>query len=132
GYFRQRLDRDGWQREAWTPIDPSDHPCVPVRDAAGRPLLIPVPLRDSEVLVRVWRVDVGRVPLFLLDTDCDANHPADRWITARLYVGDRRTRLDQYAILGAGAVRALGAVGIEPATLPLNEGHAALAPLEMA
>lgn len=132
GYFRQRLDREGWQREAWTPVDPSDLPCVPVRDPAGRPLILPVPLRDGEVVVRLWRVDVGRVPLYLLDTDCDANRPADRWITARLYVGDRRARLDQYAVLGAGAIRALTAVGIEAATIHLNEGHAAIAPLELA
>ncbi|HET9052408.1 MAG TPA: alpha-glucan family phosphorylase, partial [Candidatus Dormibacteraeota bacterium] len=132
GYFRQRLDRDGWQRESWPLVDPADLPAVAVRDGVGRPVLVTVPLRDNELVVRVWRVNVGRVPLYLLDTDCDANHLVDRWISSRLYVGDRRTRLDQYAVLGAGAVRVLAALGISATTLHLNEGHAALAPLELA
>ena len=132
GYFNQRLDHSGFQREHWTPVDPGLLPVTSVRDAADRRLLISVPLRGTEIAVNVWRVDVGRVPLYLLDTDVDANSPADRWITSRLYVGDRRTRLDQYAVLGIGAVRALHAMGIEPGVIHMNEGHAGLAPLELA
>ena len=82
--------------------------------------------------IQVWRIDVGRIPLFLLDTDRPENTRGDRWITARLYVGDRQTRLAQYAVLGLGGVRALRAMGIDPAMVHLNEGHAALAPLELA
>src|SRR4029079_3450010 len=84
------------------------------------------------VVAQIWRVDVGRVPLFLLDTERPENGPLERWITTRLYVADERTRLSQYILLGVGGVRALRALGIEPAVVHLNEGHAALAPLELA
>ena len=88
--------------------------------------------RKSHGAVRIWRVDIGRVPLYLLDTDWPENHPIDRWITARLYVGDPQTRLAQYVLLGVGGIRALGALGIEPCVVHLNEGHAALASFELA
>src|SRR5205807_9189054 len=91
-----------------------------------------VALAGRRVKAKVWRVDVGRVPLFLLDSDITENHPVDRWITNRLYVGERRMRLSQYALLGIGGLRALRAMAIEPEVLHLNEGHAALGPLEMA
>ncbi len=84
------------------------------------------------MVARIWRVDVGRIPLFLLDTDCADNGPMDRWITGRLYDGDPQTRLAQYALLGVGGIRALRAMGYEPGVIHLNEGHAALAPLELA
>ena len=73
-------------------------------------------MRGREVQAQVWRIDVGRVRLYLLDTECADNDPIDRWITARLYVGDRHTRLAQYAMLGIGGVRALAALGIDPAS----------------
>jgi starch phosphorylase len=85
-----------------------------------------------DVSAQIWRVDVGRVPLFLLDTDRPDNGPVARWITSRLYAADPETRLAQYTLLGLGGVRALHTLGIEPALLHLNEGHAALAPLELA
>ena len=84
------------------------------------------------MIARIWRVDVGRVPLYLLDTDHPENGPVERWITGRLYDGDPQTRLAQYALLGVGGVRALRAMGYEPGVIHLNEGHAALAPLELA
>ncbi len=84
------------------------------------------------MVVRIWRVDVGRIPLYLLDTDTPENGPVQRWITARLYVADSETRLAQYVLLGIGGIRALRAMGIEPGVVHLNEGHAALAPLELA
>jgi glycogen phosphorylase len=98
----------------------------------GAPLLVPIPIGDREILVQVWRVQVGRVPLYLLDADRPENDVVDRWITARLYVGDRATRLEQYALLGVGGIRVLDAMGIEPSVIHLNEGHAAFAPLERA
>ena len=91
-----------------------------------------MPIYDANVVAQIWRVDVGRVPLFLLDTERPENGPLERWITTRLYVADERTRLSQYILLGVGGVRALRALGIEPAVVHLNEGHAALAPLELA
>ncbi len=132
GYFRQRIDAGGWQHEYWVDTDPERVPAVLVRDSAGVPLTVTVPIYDADVTARIWRVDVGRVPLFLLDTDCPENAPLERWITARLYVADSEVRLAQYVLLGVGGIRALRALGIDPALLHLNEGHAALAPLELA
>jgi starch phosphorylase len=132
GYFRQRLEMDGWQREYWQRVIPGRLPAALVTGADGRPLTVDVPLAGRQVVLQIWRVDVGRVPLFLLDADLPANRRTDRWTTARLYIGDRIVRLRQYALLGIGAVRALAAMGYSPALLHLNEGHAALAPLELA
>ena len=130
GYFDQRLDSSGWQHEYWVPTQYDRLPAVRVTGPDGLPLLVEIELRQRPVRIQIWRVDVGRVPLFLLDTDVEANHPIDRWITARLYVGDRQTRLAQYAVLGIGGVRALAAMGVEPGVYHLNEGHAAFGAIE--
>ena len=132
GYFRQRLDASGWQQEYWIDTDPERLPMALVRAPDGQPLTITVPIRGSEVRAQIWRVAVGRVPLFLLDAHRPDNGPLERWITSQLYVGDPVTRLSQYVLLGVGGVRALAALGIEPALLHLNEGHAAFAVLELA
>jgi glycogen phosphorylase len=132
GYFRQRIDGSGWQHEYWVDTDPERVPAALVTGDAGEPLTVTVPIGEREVVAQVWRVDVGRVPLLLLDADRPANDLTDRWITSRLYVGDAGTRLGQYALLGIGGVRALRAVGVDPAVVHLNEGHAALACLELA
>jgi starch phosphorylase len=132
GYFRQRIDAAGWQHEYWIDTDPQRLPAALVTDESGEPLTVTVPIYDANVVAQIWRVDVGRVPLFLLDTERPENGPLERWITTRLYVADERTRLSQYILLGVGGVRALRALGIEPAVVHLNEGHAALAPLELA
>jgi starch phosphorylase len=132
GYFRQRIDAGGWQHEYWLDTDPARLPAAPVCAAADEPLIVTVPIYDREVRARVWRVQVGRIPLFLLDTDVPGNGARDRWITARLYESDSSIRLAQYVLLGLGGVRALRALGIEPSVVHLNEGHAALAPLELA
>ncbi len=132
GYFRQRIDATGWQHEYWIETDPERLPAALVRDAEHEPVTVTVPIYGNDVVAQIWRVDVGRVPLFLLDTDIPANSQLDRWITARLYEADGHTRLAQYVLLGVGGVRALRAVGIEPGIIHLNEGHAALAPLELA
>lgn len=132
GTFRQRVDRSGAQREEWAEVDPERLPAVTVTGDDGRPLTVSVRLWGREVRARVWRVDLGRVPLYLLDAAVPENAPQDRSVTARLYTGDRRLRLAQYALLGLGGVRALRALGLEPALLHLNEGHASLAPLELA
>lgn len=132
GYFRQRIDRSGWQHEYWVSADPERLPAALVTADGTRPVLVPVPVRGIEVQVQIWRVDVGRVPLYLLDADHPTNRRIDRWITARLYEGDLDVRLAQYALLGRGGVRVLRALGIEPGVVHLNEGHAGLAGLELA
>ena len=132
GYFRQRIDASGWQHEYWLDTDPERLPAALVTGADARPLTIQVPIYDRDVNAQVWRIDVGRVPLFLLDADLPENGPLERWITARLYEADEHTRLAQYVLLGIGGIRALRALGIEPGVVHLNEGHAAMAPLELA
>jgi len=130
GYFHQRLDGNGWQHEYWTATEIERLPAVLVTGGNGDPLTIELLLRGRTVRAQVWRLDIGRVPLYLLDTDRQDNHPIDRWISGRLYVGDRQTRLAQYALLGIGGVRALAALGVRPALVHLNEGHAVLSCLE--
>ena len=132
GYFRQRIDASGWQHEYWVDTDPDRLPAALVTGDDGSPVTIGVPVAERVVRVQIWRVEVGRVPLFLLDADLPDNNLMDRWISSRLYVGDPSTRLAQYIVLGVGGVRALRALGIRPSTLHLNEGHAAWAPLEVA
>jgi glycogen phosphorylase len=132
GYFRQRIDAAGWQHESWVPTDPERQPAALVRGDDGDPLEVTVPVGDDDVVAQVWRIDVGRVPLFLLDADRPENSRVARWISSRLYTGTRDLRLGQYALLGVGGMRALRAMGIDPSVVHLNEGHAAFASLELA
>ena len=133
GYFRQRIDASGWQHEYWVETDPDRVPGALVTGDDGEPVTVTVPLGgERELVAQIWRVDVGRVPLLLLDADRPENDVADRWITSRLYVGDPDVRLSQYLLLGIGGVRALHALGVEPGVVHLNEGHAAFATLELA
>ena len=132
GYFRQRIDAGGWQHEYWVDTDPEHLPAALVRGADGEPVTITVPIRDMRAVAQIWRVDVGRVALYLLDTERPENEHLARWITSRLYIGDPDARLAQYVLLGAGGVRALAALGIERDLLHLNEGHGAFVSLEAA
>jgi starch phosphorylase len=132
GYFRQRIDASGWQHEYWVDTDPDRVPGALITGDDGEPITVTVPLGGRDLVAQVWRVDVGRVPLLLLDADRPENDVADRWITSRLYVGDADVRLSQYLLLGIGGVRALHALGVEPGVVHLNEGHAAFACLELA
>ncbi len=131
GYFRQRLRRDGWQEEDYGQIDPPHLPIKLVRDAAGAPVRIELPVRGRRVLAQAWQVAVGRVTLYLLDTDLEENDPTDRMITGHLYGGDRETRCVQEMILGIGGVRLLRQLNIEPHVFHLNEGHSAFLTLEL-
>ena len=131
GYFRQRLRRDGWQDESYGKIDPSILPIELLRDAEGRPLCVELTMRGRLVCAQAWRVNVGRVKLYLLDTNIEANHPTDRLITGHLYGGDRETRCVQEMVLGVGGVRLLRRLGIEPHVFHLNEGHSAFLTLEL-
>jgi starch phosphorylase len=132
GSYHQRLDPDGWQHDYWVETDPEFLPVALVTGDDGDPLTVTVPIRGRDVVAQMWRADVGRVPLFLLDTRRPENDVIDRWITSRLYLSDPKIRLAQYGLLGLGGVRVLRALGITPGRLHLNEGHPALAPLELA
>ncbi|HSB98281.1 MAG TPA: alpha-glucan family phosphorylase, partial [Burkholderiaceae bacterium] len=131
GYFHQRIDTSGYQHEYWIDTDPERLPCAKVTGDDGRPLTVTVPVDNEDVVAQIWRVDVGRVPLYLLDTDLPCNSQVGRWVTSRLYESNRAIRLAQYAVLGVGGVRALQALGIEPSLHHLNEGHPAPAILEL-
>jgi glycogen phosphorylase len=125
GYFRQTIDADGHQEHAYPDYDPERLPFQRVANEDGEPLLVPVELPGRVVQVGVWLVQVGRVPLLLLDTDVPENSAHDRPITHILYVRGREMRLHQELVLGVGGVRALRALGITPAAWHLNEGHSA-------
>src|SRR3954464_13475556 len=132
GYFRQRIDNRGWQHEYWVDTDPERLPTALVTSEDGTPITVSVTVGEEEVVAQIWRTDIGRVPLYLLDADRPENSETARWITSRLYIGDEDTRLAQYLLLGIGGVRALEAMGIEPSIVHLNEGHAAFVSLELA
>jgi len=130
GYFHQAVSPEGWQQEVYERLNWANAPVEPAIGTDGRPCVIAVPLGNRTVLVSVWQVLLGRVRLFLLDTDLEENAPWDRELSARLYGGDRETRIQQEIILGIGGVRVLKAMGIQPAGWHLNEGHAAFVVLQ--
>ena len=130
GYFHQSVSPEGWQQESYERLNWDDAPIEPAITPDGSPCIVPVPLGNRSVLVQVWRVRLGRVKLYLLDTDLEENAPWDRELSARLYGGDRETRVQQEIILGVGGVRALKALGSQPQVWHLNEGHAAFVVLQ--
>jgi len=130
GYFHQRLAVDGMQIEEYPPLDFFQIPISRVIQDDDRQLVIDVEVGPRVVHIAVWKVQVGRVPLYLLDTDLADNDPLDREITSRLYGGDTEHRIRQEVVLGIGGVRALDAMGITPAVCHMNEGHAAFLSVE--
>ena len=131
GYFRQYLNQAGWQQESYENNDFHNLPVSPVSREDGKPLTIAVEFPGRSVFAQVWRVQVGRVPLYLLDTNIAANERAeDRNITDQLYGGDREMRIQQEIILGIGGYRALEALGLKPTVYHMNEGHSAFLSLE--
>jgi starch phosphorylase len=130
GYFRQYLNVDGWQQEMYPENDFFNLPVIPELDKQGRPILVSIPFPDREVYARIWRIQVGRVSLYLLDTNVPQNSPADREITGYLYGGDQDMRIRQEMVLGIGGLRALYALGIPPSVCHMNEGHSAFLALE--
>ncbi len=131
GYFRQYLTSDGWQQELYPENDFHNMPLRLMRNPeSGEPLTVYVPMKDRQVATRIWKLSVGRVSIYLLDTNNSLNTAADRAITDQLYGGDIEHRLQQESILGIGGVRALNELGIEPAAYHLNEGHSAFVMLE--
>jgi starch phosphorylase len=130
GYFRQVLNDDGWQGERYPINDWHRLPVQPVLDAGGKRLIIDVDYPERVVHAQLWRVQVGRVPLFLLDANLEINTPADRAITGPLYGGDQEFRVRQEIMLGIGGIHALEAVGLSPTICHMNEGHSAFLALE--
>jgi starch phosphorylase len=130
GYFRQRLDRDGWQREEYFEADVTQLPMEAAIGKSGEPVTVQINTRSGSLRAKVWRLKVGRCDLLLLDSNVPGNAPEDRELTSRLYGGDGRVRIRQELLLGVGGIRALKALGITPGVLHLNEGHSAFAVLE--
>ncbi|MGO9084532.1 MAG: alpha-glucan family phosphorylase [Candidatus Sulfotelmatobacter sp.] len=130
GYFRQRLDLGGWQREEYLETDLNHLPMEAAIGKDGRPVVVAIQTRSGRIQAKVWRVKVGRRDLLLLDSDVEGNEPEDRELTSRLYGGDLRIRIRQEVLLGVGGLRALKALGISPGVLHLNEGHSGFAVLE--
>ena len=131
GYFTQKVDKNGWQQEEYILADPSSLPINEATLADGTPAVIDIVTRTGTIHAKVWQMDVGRVPLYLLDTNVTQNSPEDRQLTSRLYGGDQRMRIRQELLLGVGGVKALYALGIKPRVIHMNEGHSAFAPLEI-
>ena len=130
GYFTQRVAEDGTQEAIYERINFAEMPAKPARDPDGNEIHIYVDLPGRRVYAKVWHIQVGRVPLYLMDTDVPENAPADRDLAARLYIADHEQRIAQEIILGIGGVRVLRALGIRPAVYHLNEGHSAFLGLE--
>src|ERR1700704_1300029 len=131
GYFRQFLNADGWQQERYNDNDFYTLPIIPVKDADGHDLKVTIALPTGNVFIQVWRLDVGRITLYLMDTNIPENVlPQDRDITDSLYGGDIDTRIRQEIVLGIGGMRALQAMGLEPTVFHMNEGHSAFLALE--
>jgi len=130
GYFRQYLTVDGWQQERYPENDFFNLPLIPELNRDGEPMTIRIAFPGRELHVRIWRIQVGRVPLYLLDTNIPQNTPEDRTITARLYGGDIDMRIRQEMVLGIGGVMALRALGKPPTVCHMNEGHSAFCGLE--
>ncbi|MCK5841899.1 MAG: alpha-glucan family phosphorylase [Candidatus Sabulitectum sp.] len=131
GYFNQYLNSDGWQQESYSVNDYSNMPVERVRDAKGNAVTIMVPMGDERVLAAVWEIKVGRVKLFLLDTNLLENTPENREITGQLYGGDKEMRIRQEILLGAGGIMALRAMGLVPVVRHINEGHSGFLIVEM-
>ena len=131
GYFKQRLNEDGYQVEEYVDTKVENLPLKAALDAQGHELTVRIETRTGILQAKVWQMQVGRVRLYLLDCDVEGNSPEDRELTSRLYGGDERTRVRQELVLGVGGVRALTAMGITPGVYHLNEGHSAFAPLEV-
>lgn len=130
GYLHQKVSADGWQMNESETLDRSHAPICRVHDKDGQPLTIKVPISERSIYFEVWKAQIGRVPLYLIDTDIDANDPWNRGISSRLYIGDSEQRLVQEIILGIGGTQILNALGIRHSVLHLNEGHSSFAILE--
>jgi starch phosphorylase len=130
GYFSQHISEDGWQEARYLRLKFEDLPVLPFVDENGKPFTISVELPGRNILARLWEIRIGRIPLYLLDSDVEGNSPTDCELTSRLYISDLDSRISQEIILGVGGVRALRALGYNPASWHMNEGHSAFLVLE--
>ncbi|MEA2067091.1 MAG: alpha-glucan family phosphorylase [Thermotogota bacterium] len=130
GYFSQLLDKNGWQQNIYQTYDFEDLPVKEVNDEDGEEIVVTIQFPERKVYAKVWKAEIGRVPLYLLDTDIYKNTQDDRKITKQLYGGDRETRIKQEIVLGIGGVRALRMLGHNPSVWHMNEGHAAFLGIE--
>ena len=130
GYFQQYLSADGWQQEAYPELDFYNLPIEAMKYADGTDVHVRVDLPDNAVFCKVWKASIGRIPLYLLDTNLTENAPNDREITSRLYGGGTEMRIKQEIVLGIGGIRALEAINVQPNIYHMNEGHSAFLALE--
>ncbi|HEY3762620.1 MAG TPA: alpha-glucan family phosphorylase [Verrucomicrobiae bacterium] len=131
GYFQQAIDSNNWQTEYYNLVSPENVPLEPVMNAEGERLICRVEVNMENVAFQVWRINVGRVPVYLIDTNLPENDQRFRDLTARVYGGDSTTRIMQEMLLGIGGVRLLRALGVQPSVFHMNEGHAAFLTLEL-
>ncbi len=132
GYFRQKIAHDGWQEESYNDVFDAELALTPVLDEVGERITVSVHIRGRAVVCQAWLARIGRISLYLLDTNVPQNADVDRLITGHLYGGDTETRIVQEKVLGIGGVRLLRKLGIDPSVYHLNEGHAAFSTLELA
>ncbi len=132
GYFRQWLDQSGWQEAIYAKLNFADIPATPALTPDGHEVVVEVELPGRTIYAKVYRIQVGRIPLFLMDTDIHPNSSQDRELSARLYGGDQEMRVAQEIVLGIGGIRALRQLGITPTVWHMNEGHSAFLVLELA
>ena len=130
GFFSQYLSKDGWQMETYPVNDFNNIPVKLIRDGKGKPVQTSVDFKGEKINLLIWRVDVGRIPLYLLDSNLPSNSPDTRRTTAQLYGGDLEMRIRQEIVLGIGGIRALKALDINPTVIHMNEGHSAFSALE--
>ncbi len=130
GYFHQHIASEGEQTEVYTNLNCNEAPISPCKNSSGCAMLIPIQLSDRELYVKVWQVNVGRIKVYLLDTDVEENNPRDRYLSSRLYTPDQEERLRQLIVLGIGGVRALQKLGLNPVVWHANEDHTAFMMLE--
>jgi starch phosphorylase len=131
GYFQQQINQDNWQTEYYTLLNPENLPLEPVLDSRGQPLVCAVDIELTDVFFQVWRVNVGRATVYLLDANRPENPPHLCDLTRRVYGGDNTMRIMQEVLLGVGGIRLLRALGVQPSVFHMNEGHAAFLTLEL-
>ena len=131
GYFSQRINREGWQETCFNNLNLSQLPILPAYNSNGEQAQISISFAGRTIYAIVWRVQIGRINLYLMDTDVEQNSPSDRALTSRLYGGDQETRIQQEIFLGIGGIRVLDALGITPDVFHMNEGHSSFMGLEL-
>lgn len=131
GYFSQRINSEGWQDTCFNDLNTSQLPILPALDSNGQQVQINITFAGRTVYARVWKVLIGRINLYLMDTDVPQNSPSDRFLTSRLYGGDQETRIQQEIFLGIGGIRVLDALGIQADVYHMNEGHSSFMGLEL-